>query len=150
MWLWSEERRLERELSRIQRLFRKAIREMAAKKDREEGELECLLQEGSEAERTAEDELSMVSSQNLLHDARRFGIAAPHFQSEAYEEGLNPGTYHLTRAARMELRRLIREEKKARRDEWTGFLKDVVIPIVSLFIGVIGMVIGLVSALHKK
>lgn len=150
MWWWSEERRLERRLARVQRLYQKLIRETATKKNREEGELECLLQEGSEEERMAEDELSSVGSQNLIRDARRLGIAAPDFNGEAYEEGLNPGTYHLTRAARMELRRLIREEKKARREEWSGALKDVVIPIALAITGLIGTTIGLVSAIRAK
>lgn len=149
MWWWSEERRLERQLARIQRYYRKVIRKAAAKRNREPGELEYLLQEGSETERMAEDELSSVSSQNLLHDARRFGIASPNFKSEAYEEGLNPGTYHLTRAARAELRRLIREEKKARQEEWSGLLKDVVIPIVLALTGLIGVTIGLISASRR-
>ena len=118
-------------------------------KHHEPGEVVLLLQEANEAERMAEDELSSVSSQSLLHNARRYGVAAPGFKSDAYEEGLNPGTYHLTRAARAELRRLIREEKKARREEWSGVLKDVVIPIVLALTGLVGASIGLVSALRK-
>jgi hypothetical protein len=149
LW-WSEERKLERRLTHVQRVARKLIRQTEAKKSREEGELQGVLQECSEAEAMAMDELNSVSSQNLLHGARRLGIAAPEFNKEAYQEGYTAGFHYLTAAARMELRRLIREENKARREEWTGTLKDIVIPVLLALTGLTGAAIGLVSALRSK
>src|SRR5580700_7976869 len=97
LW-WSEERKLERRLTHVQRVARKLIRQTEAKKSREEGELQGVLQECSEAEAMAMDELNSVSSQNLLHGARRLGIAAPEFNKEAYQEGYTPGFHYLTAA----------------------------------------------------
>jgi hypothetical protein len=150
MWWWLDERLLEYRFRRGHRLYEKQIRQIEAKKNREPGELECLLQEASEDEAMALDELNSKSGQNLLHQARMLGLATPPFKSESYEEGLRPNTYRLTASARAELRRLVREEKKARRDEWSGFFKDVVIPAILAFTGLIGTIIGLVSVLHKK
>jgi len=150
MWWWFEERLLEYRFRRGHRCYDRQIRQLAAKKDREPGELDCLLQEASENEDMALDELNSKSGQNLLHQARMLGLATPSFKSGAYEEGLHPNTYRLTAEARAELRRSIREERKARRDEWSGLLKDVVIPAVLAFTGLIGTIIGLVSVLHRK
>jgi hypothetical protein len=150
MWWWLEERLLERRFRRGHRFYEKQIRKLEAKKNRGPGELDWLLQEASDNEAMALDELNSKSGQHLLHRARMLGLATPPFKSDAYEEGLHPNTYRLTPEARAQLRRLIREEKKARRDEWSGSLKDIAIPIVLALTGLMGAAIGLVSVLRSK
>lgn len=97
-------------------------------------------------ERFALDELDnaidVLTTAHLLQDARRLQLPLPDFDDETcWEESYSFGGRHLTATGITKLRSEIRLERKAR---W-----DSVSSQMTLIIGLLGAIIGLVSILKK-
>jgi hypothetical protein len=152
MW-WSEERKLERKFTETERLYSREYQRAKARKASHD-DLEMLAQEALFERNMIMDDLNIVRTENLLHDARRLGISANAFDKdnakEAYREGYRPGVLYLTLAAQAELRRLLRDEKKARSEGLREMFKDIVIPTITALTGLAGTAIGIITSLHGK
>jgi hypothetical protein len=103
------------------------------------------------------DEIERVKTTRLLKRANRLGLPVPSLTSHPIssdtwkETRIAPGhiSYHLSRAAQSELRSRIRLEEKERREAVAFWVKDVLVPMLSVVLGIIGATTGLIAILRK-
>lgn len=131
---------LRRELTATQKSYAKGIDK--AKGDEREYQISEWLQERSQRR----SEISILRTTLLCEEAENLGIAVPPLSDkDSWEDGLLPGTTHLTLKAQAQLLQAIRKEKEERWRFFVFILKEVVTPLV----GAIGAIMGLLSLLHS-
>jgi len=100
------------------------------------------------------DEIERSNASRLIRRANRLGLPTPAFNvkesidGETWERGIT-GSYHLTRTAQADLRSRIRLEKKERREALAFWVKDILVPVLSVALGIIGATTGLIAVLHR-
>jgi hypothetical protein len=146
--------RLEWQIARTMRVHDRTIKRLKQRKASSE-EIEMEAQEASWDSDTIRDEIESIKSFHLIGRAIRLGLPTPRFKAveadedETWERGIT-GKYYLSRAAQTELRSRIRLEKKEQREVTAFWVKDVLVPALSVLIGILGATAGLIAILHKK
>jgi hypothetical protein len=96
------------------------------------------------------DQIQSLRSMLLTDRAESLGISIPPLSdSESWECGRIPGTVYLTLKAQSQLLQAIRTERKEQWSMAAFVLKDIVTPLGSLLVGLIGMIMGLLSLIHS-
>jgi hypothetical protein len=95
------------------------------------------------------DQIQSLRSMLLTDRAEGLGIPIPPLSdTESWEPGRIPGTTHLTLKAQAQLSQSIRNERIENWSVPAFVLKDIVTPLVSLLVGLLGMIMGLFSLIH--
>jgi hypothetical protein len=152
--------RLERLLARVKRAHNREIKRLKRMKTTGElkttEELEIATQDAMWENDTLLDEIESIKGFRLIDRANRLGLPTPRFRptdDEADEGGTwergYTGTYYPSRAAQADLRSRIRQEEKERREVIAFWIKDILVPVLSSAVGILGATIGVI-AFHKK
>lgn len=139
---WFRLSRLQKERRALRSSFAPRVQKAIEKKDAEN--LSSLTDDELCKVFTVDEQIARLQTEFLQDEAQRLGVIVPQFDSSEsglWREALTAPTYHLKNEAIVELRSAIRKEKKERREVWLSW--------AALTIGVIGALIGLVSALKK-
>jgi hypothetical protein len=129
---------INRKLDKIDKLYEKDFKRLKKEKNKEE--FERVLAEWSGVAAEYETEKEIVQTKYFMRIAYRLNVHSPDILNpELWEESY--WGKHLSDKARFELNKAIRQEKKERREGW--------VQIVTLFIGLVGTFIGLVSVWNK-
>jgi len=89
-------------------------------------------------------QLAELATNDLLKEAARFDIPVPTVDPPDLEE------FEETPEFRAQLRKSIDDEKTRRREVTAWWWTKVVIPAISIIIGLIGAITGLVAVLHRR
>jgi hypothetical protein len=148
---------LERQLARSNDAYKRKRKQLEMRK----ASLEEMQNAGEEANWTTNTIRHLIEgekSSRLLSRADHLGLATPRYkinendesdEDKAWEVGYT-GIAYLSRAAQFDLRNQIRMEEKARRDDLEFWVKVIIVPVLSVVIGILGATAGLVAILHKK
>lgn len=130
-----------RKRERIRKLYSKDL-EVAKKKDDRE-EIESLLSALDYEQSEPEEKIKRLKTQYLISIADKLSLPTPPIteKEERWEESGFSGRHVLTNKGITELRSLIRQEKRER--------YELMFRWVSILIGLIGAIIGLVAVLNK-
>lgn len=96
---------------------------------------------------TINDKIALLQTEFLRQEAEKYLLPIPSFDADDNKEDTNwqfaptGPHYQLSESALAELRSAIRKERKERREVWQSW--------AALVIGIVGALIGLVSALKK-
>jgi hypothetical protein len=117
-------------------------------------EMEGATQETVFESDTLVDTIESLKSHHLLGRANRLGLPTPRFSADESNENETwarayTGGYYLSRAAQSDLRSRIRLEEKERRETTAFWVKDILVPALSVLLGIIGATTGLVAVFHK-
>lgn len=143
-------RQLQREVDRIKRDYDRDV-ERLTQKGASHDEIHGLLQEASFETDMAQEQIQIVLSARLFHEANRLGIPSPRYtdpDSDLWEQSHN-GQVYLSLKGQSELRSRIRQEQKERREATAFWVKDILVPVLSVLLGIIGATTGLVAILRK-
>jgi hypothetical protein len=97
-------------------------------------------------------------SSRLISRANRLGMPTPLYKTNeanefgedaAWEVGYT-GIPYLNRAAQFDLRGRIRQEEKEHREVRAFWVKDILVPLLSVLLGIIGATTGLIALLLRK
>jgi hypothetical protein len=133
----------QRAKSKLDKAYGKEVE--ALRKASKHQEAEEKLAEWSADGRQVEDEIDEIVSQRLLKRARRLDVPIPSplfgnlEEDEFWDRSYSSGGYILTRKGRAVLRDAVRKEKRERFESKARW--------ITLFTGIIGAAIGLVSVL---
>ncbi len=130
-----------RKRERIRKLYSKDL-EVAKKKDDRE-EIQSLLSALDYEQSEPEEKIKLLKTQYLISIADKLSLPTPPIteKEEGWEESGFSGRHVLTNKGITELRSLIRQEKRER--------YELIFRWVSILIGLIGAIIGLVAVLNK-
>ena len=136
----SELRKLQKKREKNRKLYGKLIDELEkAKKSRDE--IYSLRHEQNDIEYYIDEQIIQVQHKLVVHQAEKCLIPVPEYSTKdgTWEESTTTGRWRLSQTTIFELKKAIREERKARREHWQSW--------VTLVIGLIGALIGLLSIL---
>jgi hypothetical protein len=95
--------------------------------------------------RSIDKELGELATDKLVRKAQRLDVPIPSIDS------VDTGTeYEETPEFRAELRKLVDDEKTRRREVAGWWWTKIIIPALSVLIGLIGAITGLVAVIHHK
>jgi hypothetical protein len=143
-------RKLQREIDQIKRACARDV-ERPTQKGASQDEIQGILQDASFETDMAQEQIQIILSAPLFHDANRLGIPGPRYtdpDSDQWEQGHN-GQIYLSLKGQSELRSRIRQEEKERREATAFWVKDILVPVLSVLLGIIGATTGLVAILRK-
>jgi len=105
-----------------------------------------LMSDASDVREDIRDAILHLRSIQLTDQAEDLGIPFPSYQDhrDSWEDGREPGTFHLTRKAQAELQQAIRRKQREKWELTAFFLKEIITPII----GVLGVIMGLISLIH--
>lgn len=141
--------RMERRSARSKREFERKYELLKQRKECRD-ELGTLAEEGTLDECNFHDDIETIKSSRLLARANRLGLPTPDVDgdSERWRRSYT-GSFYLIRAGQAELRSRIRLEEKERREAVAFWVKDVLVPVLSVVIGILGATAGLIALLRK-
>jgi len=140
--IFDELARLQRQRKRLSRTFDPLIAK--AQKEKRQEDLQGLLSEFFFERDLINDTINCLETRRLQSKAEDLGIPVPRYEaeSESWQKGFQPNVVFLSDKARHELSCQIREEKRQRREEITAWIRDLLLPVIT----VLAMVIGIISA----
>jgi hypothetical protein len=143
-------RKLQREIDHTRRGYDWDV-ERLTQNGASQDEIQGLLQNASFETDMAQEQIQIILSAGLFHEANRLGIPGPRYtdlDSDQWEQGHN-GQIYLSLKGQSELRSRIRQEEKERREATAFWVKDILVPVLSVLLGIIGATTGLVAILRK-
>lgn len=143
-------RKLQREIDQIKRAYDRDV-EHLRQKGASQDEIQGLLQDASFETDMAQEQIQIILSARLFHEANRLGIPSPRYTdagSDLWEQAHN-GQIYLSVKGQSYLRSSIRQEEKERREATAFWVKDILVPVLSMLLGIIGATTGLVAIFRK-
>lgn len=139
-------RKLQSEIDQIKRSYDRDV-ESLTQKGESQDEIQSILQNTAFETDMAQEQIQIILSARLFHEANRLGIPSPRYtdpDSDLWERSYR-GQVYLSFKGQPELRSSIRKEKKERWEARALILKDIAVPIT----GIIGVITGLVAVFRK-
>lgn len=138
--LWWAERRQERELKKVRGVYYSLLAQ--ARQEENLAQCDSLMTEIAVQSDFIRDEVESLRTRRLLRRARNLGLPVPPCSDEDFWEcNSQTGSYYLTDNGRSEFCRSIQRANRERYDEWARW--------ALLAIGLLGMVTGFLSVLHR-
>jgi hypothetical protein len=141
---------LQRKIDRIKRAYDRDV-ERLTQTGANHDEIQCLLQDASFETDMAQEQIQIILSARLFHKVNRLGIPSPRYtdpDSDLWERS-HRGQVYLSLKGQSELRSRIRQEEKERREATAFWVKDILVPVLSVLLGIIGATTGLVAIFRK-
>ena len=123
-------------------------------------QIEAAIQDTVWERDTLLDEIQGTKSFYLIGQANRLGLPTPPrfrlspddaelpYEDGPWERGYT-STYCLSRTAQFDLRSRIRLEKKERLEVITSWVKDILVPMTTAVVGILGATMGVLAFLKK-
>jgi hypothetical protein len=139
---------LQRKARRTHAFYRKLYRK-AQKQNPPQGLDEISLEDRMETD-LIDDDIAQLRSQYLIEQAEDYLIPVPEIErkGDAWEQSDISGRWRLTRKSAVRLLSAIRKEKTERFDYWQKRI-GLLIGLLTLLLGILGTLIGLVSIWKK-
>jgi hypothetical protein len=112
-------------------------------------EMESVREKAMRKVNTLKHLIESTKSSRLLSRANRLGLPTPDFNMDYEDEDETWESGHLTRTEQSDLRSRISVEEKERREAVAFWVKDVLVPVLSVVIGIFGATAGLIALLRK-
>ena len=90
-------------------------------------------------------QLAELAAADLLKQAQHYDVPVPTIEPEDFEK-----EFEETAQFRSQLRKLIDDERTRRREVMVWWWTKVVIPVLTMLIGLVGAITSLVAVLHRK
>jgi len=141
--LWWKQRKLQKTRAFYDPLLRKA--NLAGNRE----EIDHINQEAAYYERLIYDDIQVMYSEQIQRQCKSLGVAIAHpVESDYWIPGHNPYVHFLTIKAQNELRKEIIQRQAERRAAIAVWMKDVVLPIGCILVGLVGGAIGYYALTH--